>query len=191
MNTPSFPMANRHNPKAAYSMLYTWLLRFGSPTLVSSSCENPIVMNYQSLAHSNCWVIINLNRVFNSFFISASNGIATPAAKMTEIMQFLDAVIVRPLSQLVLDDADNAVWTTEQIELTDAELQESEIETAFNRACKTIDDSSVPILSIIYGGLSVENAIAAYDKAQAVSLANWRASLAPWPRLNIEPMICH
>lgn len=49
-----------------------------------------------------------------------------------------------------------------QIELTDAELQESEIEeTAFNRACKAIDDSAVPILSIIYGGLSVENAIAA------------------------------
>ena len=181
MNTPSSPIANRHNPKAAYAKIYEWVLRFDSPTNLSSSCENPILMNYQHLAQSNCWVTISYNRLFNSFFLSASNGIATPAANFPEINQFLDFVSRRALSKLELDPEDNAVWTMAQIELTDAELQESEIETAFNRACKAIDDSAVPILSIIYRGLSVENAIAAYEKAQAVSLADWRASLAPWP----------
>lgn len=56
MNTPFSPVANRHNPKAAYTKIYKWVLRFGSPTLLSSSCENPILLNYQSLAQSNCWV---------------------------------------------------------------------------------------------------------------------------------------
>lgn len=191
MNIPSSPVANRHNPKAAYTKIYEWVLRFESPTLLSSSCENPILMNYQSLAQSNCWVTISYNRLFDSFFLSASNGIATPAAKLSEIKQFLDAVMVRPLSQLALDPADNALWTMTQIELTDTELQESEIETAFNRVCKAIDDSTVPILSIIYGGVSVADAIAAYERSQVVSLADWRASLAPWSSPNQEPVIRH
>ncbi|WP_150430600.1 hypothetical protein [Dechloromonas sp. CZR5] len=191
MNTPFSPIANRHNPKAAYSKIYQWVLRFGSPTILSSSCENPILMNYQSLAQSNCWVTINYDRVFDSFFLSASNGIATPAAKLSEITQFLDAAMVRRLPQLELDPSDNALWTMVQIELTDTELQETEIETAFNRICKAIDDSAVPILSIIYGGLSVEEAIAAYEKTQTVSLTDWRASLAPWESPSIEPVICH
>lgn len=135
MNIPFSPVANRYNPKAAYSKIYEWVLRFGSPTLLSSSCENPILMNYQSLAQSNCWVTINYDRVFDSFFLSASNGIATPAAKLLEIKQFLDAAMVRRLPQLELDPSDNAVWTMAQIELTDAELQETEIEIAFNRIC--------------------------------------------------------
>ena len=170
-------------------MIYQWVLRFGSPTILSSSCENPILMNYQSLAQSNCWVTISYNRSFDSFFLSASNGIATPAAKLSEIKQFLDAAMVRCLPQLELDPSDNAVWTMLQIELTDTELQESEIETTFNRICKAIDDSAVPILSMIYGGLSVEDAIAAYEKAQAVSLANWRAAIAPWTSRSIEQVI--
>lgn len=189
MNTPFSPIANRHNPKAAYSMIYQWVLRFGSPTILSSSCENPILMNYQRLAQSNCWVTISYNRSFDSFFLSASNGVATPAAKLSEIKQFLDAAMVRCLPQLELDPSDNAVWTMLQIELTDTELQESEIETTFNRICKAIDDSAVPILSMIYGGLSVEDAIAAYEKAQAVSLANWRAAIAPWTSRSIEQVI--
>lgn len=189
MNTPFSPIANRHNPKAAYSMIYQWVLRFGSPTILSSSCENPILMNYQRLAQSNCWVTISYNRSFDSFFLSASNGIATPAAKLSEIKQFLDAAMVRCLPQLELDPSDNAVWTMLQIELTDTELQESEIETTFNRICKAIDDSAVPILSMIYGGLSVEDGIAAYEKAQAVSLANWRAAIAPWTSRSIEQVI--
>lgn len=191
MNIPSSPVANRHNPKAAYTKIYEWVLRFGSPTVLSSSCENPILMNYQRLAQSNCWVTISYNRLFDSFLLSASNGIATPAAKLSEINQFLDSVLLRSLSQLDLDPADNAVWTMAQIELTDSELQESEIETAFNRVCKAIDDSAVPILSIIYGGVSVEDASASYEKAQAVSLADWRASLAPWSSLSMEQVICH
>lgn len=142
-------------------MIYQWVLRFGSPTLLSSSCENPILMNYQSLGQSNCWVTISYNRSFDSFFLSASNGIATPVAKLSEIRQFLDAAMVRRLLQIELDPADNAVWTMAQIELTDTELQESEIETAFNRICKTIDDSAVPILSIIYGDRSVHPSSAA------------------------------
>ena len=97
--------------------------------------------------------------------------------------------MVRCLPQLELDPSDNAVWTMLQIELTDTELQESEIETTFNRICKAIDDSAVPILSMIYGGLSVEDAIAAYEKAQAVSLANWRAAIAPWTSRSIEQVI--
>jgi len=189
MNTPFSPVANRHNPKAAYTKIYKWVLRFGSPTLLSSSCENPILLNYQSLAQSNCWVTISYNRSFDSFFLSASNGVATPAAKLSEIKQFLDAAVVRRLPQLELDPSDNAVWTMLQIELTDTELQESEIETTFNRICKAIDDSAVPILSMIYGGLSVEDAIAAYEKAQAVSLANWRAAIAPWTSRSIEQVI--
>ena len=40
MNTPFSPIANRHNPKAAYAKIYEWVLRFGSPTILSSSCEN-------------------------------------------------------------------------------------------------------------------------------------------------------
>ena len=191
MNTPFSPIANRHNPKAAYAKIYEWVLRFGSPTILSSSCENPILMNYQSLAQSNCWVTINYNRSFDSFFLSASNGIATPAAKLSEIKQFLDAAMARRLPQLELDSSDNALWTMVQIELTDTELQETEIETAFNRICKAIDDSAVPILSIIYGGLSVEEAIAAYEKARAVSLADWRSSISPWPNQDIEQVICH
>ena len=167
MNIPFSPEANRHNPKAAYTKIYEWVLRFGSPTLLSSSCENPILMNYQTMAQSNCWVTINYDRVFDSFFLSASNGIATPAAKLSEITQFLDAAMVRRLPQLELDPSDYAVWTMAQIELTDDELQESEIETAFNRICKAIDDSAVPILSIIYGGASVEDAIASYEKVHA------------------------
>lgn len=189
MNTPFSPIPNRHNPKAAYSMIYQWVLRFGSPMILSSSCENPILMNYQCLAQSNCWVTISYNRSFDSFFLSASNGIATPAAKLSEIKQLLDAAVVRRLPQLELDPSDNAVWTMLQIELTDTELQESEIETTFNRICKAIDDSAVPILSMIYGGLSVEDAIAAYEKAQAVSLANWRAAIAPWTSRSIEQVI--
>ena len=191
MNTPFSPIANRHNPKAAYSMIYQWVLRFGSPTILSSRCENPILMNYQRLAQSNCWVTINYDRVFDSFFLSASNGIATPAAKLSEITQFLDAAMVRRLPQLELDPSDNALWTMGQIELTDTELQETEIETAFNRICKAIDDSAEPILSMIYGGLTVEDAIAAYEKAQAVSLADWRSSISPWPNQDIEQVICH
>lgn len=191
MNTPFSPIANRHNPKAAYSMIYQWVLRFGSPTILSSSCENPILMNYQRLAQSNCWVTINYDRVFDSFFLSASNGIATPAAKLSEITQFLDAAMVRRLPQLELDPSDNALWTMAQIELTDTELQESEIAAAFNRVCKAIDDSSVPILSMIYGGLTVEDAIAAYEKTQAISLADWRRSISPWQNQDIEEVICH
>ena len=191
MNTPFAPVANRHNPKAAYAKIYEWVLRFGSPTLLSSSCENPILMNYQRLAQSNCWVTISYNRLFDSFLLSASNGIATPAAKLSEIKQFLDAAMARRLPQLELDSSDNALWTMVQIELTDTELQETEIETAFNRICKAIDDSAVPILSMIYGGLSVEDAIAAYEKAQGVSLSDWRASFAPWKSPSIEPVICH
>lgn len=191
MNTPFSPIANRHNPKAAYSMIYQWVLRFGSPTILSSSCENPILMNYQRLAQSNCWVTISYNRSFDSFFLSASNGIATPAAKLSEITQFLDAAMVRRLPQLELDPSDNALWTMAQIELTDTELQESEIAAAFNRVCKAIDDSSVPILSMIYGGLTVEDAIAAYEKAQAISLADWRRSISPWQNQDIEEVICH
>ena len=76
MNTAFSPIANRHNPKAAYTKIHEWVLRFGSPTLLSSSCENPILLNYQTLAQSNCWVTISYNRLFNSFFLSASNGIA-------------------------------------------------------------------------------------------------------------------
>lgn len=147
-------------------------------------------MNYQSLAQSNCWVSISYNRSLDSFLLSASNGIATPAASLPEINQFLDAVMLRSLSQLDLDPADNAVWTMAQIELTDTELQESEIETAFNRACKAIDDSAAPILSMIYGGQSVQEAIAAYEKAQAVSLTDWRASLAPWANQRLGQVIC-
>ena len=191
MNTAFSPIANRHNPKAAYSMIYQWVLRFGSPTILSSSCENPILMNYQSLAQSNCWVTISYNRSFDSFLLSASNGIATPAAKLSEITQFLDAAMVRRLPQLELDPSDNALWTMAQIELTDTELQESEIAAAFNRVCKAIDDSSVPILSTIYGGLTVEDAIAAYEKAQAVSLPDWRSSISPWSNQDIEQVICH
>ena len=191
MNTPFSPIANRHNPKAAYSMIYQWVLRFGSPTILSSSCENPILMNYQRLAQSNCWVTISYNRSFDSFLLSASNGIATPAAKLSEITQFLDAAMVRRLPQLELDPSDNALWTMAQIELTDTELQESEIAAAFNRVCKAIDDSSVPILSMIYGGLTVEDAIAAYEKAQAISLADWRRSISPWQNQDIEEVICH
>lgn len=191
MNTPFSPVANRHNPKAAYTRIYEWVLRLGSPTLLSSSCENPILMNYQRLAQSNCWVTISYNRSFDSFFLSASNGIATPAAKLSEIAQFLDAVVIRSSSQLALDPTDSTVGTIEQIELTDAELLESQIETAFNRACKAIDDSTVPILSMIYGGFSIEDAIAAYEKAQAVSLADWRSSISPWPNQDIEQVICH
>lgn len=114
-----------------------------------------------------------------------------PVAKLSEIAQFLDAVVIRSSSQLALDPTDSTVGTTEQIELTDAELLESQIETAFNRACKAIDDSTVPILSMIYGGLSIEDAIAAYEKAQAVSLADWRSSISPWPNQDIEQVICH
>lgn len=148
-------------------------------------------MNYQCLAQSNCWVTINYNRLFDSFLLSASNGIAIPAAKLSETNRFLDAVLIRPLSQLALDSADNAVWTMAQIELTDTKLQESEIETAFNRACKAIDDSAVPILSIIYGGVSVKNAIDSYEKAQAASLTDWRASIAPWASRSVKLVICH
>ncbi len=191
MNTPFSPIANRHNPKAAYSMIYQWVLRFGSPTILSSSCENPILMNYQRLAQSNCWVTISYNRSFDSFFLSASNGIATPAAKLSEIKQLLDAAVVRRLPQLELDPSDNALWTMAQIELTNTELQELEIASAFNRVCKAIDDSSVPILSMIYGGLTVEDAIAAYEKAQAISLADWRRSISPWQNQDIEEVICH
>ena len=191
MNTAFSPIANRHNPKAAYTKIHEWVLRFGSPTLLSSSCENPILMNYQRLAQSNCWVTISYNRSFDSFFLSASNGIATPAAKLSEIKQFMDAVTLRRLPQLELDPSDNALWTMAQIELTDTELQESEIAAAFNRVCKAIDDSSVPILSMIYGGLTVEDAIAAYEKARAVSLADWRSSISPWPNQDIEQVICH
>ncbi len=191
MNTPFSPIANRHNPKAAYSMIYQWVLRFGSPTLLSSSCENPILLNYQSLAQSNCWVTISYNRSFDSFFLSASNGIATPPAKLSEINLFLDNALLRELPQLELDPSDNALWTMAQIELTDTELQESEIATVFNRVCKAIDDSSVPILSMIYGGLTVEEAIAAYEKAQAISLADWRRSISPWSNQDIEQVICH
>ncbi len=191
MNTPSSPIANRHNPKAAYAKIYEWVLRFGSPTILSSSCENPILMNYQSLAQSNCWVTINYNRFVDSFLLSASNGIATPAAKLSEINLFLDNALLRELPQLELDPSDNALWTMAQIELTDTELQESEIEMAFNRVCKAIDDSSVPILSMIYGGLTVEDAIAAYEKAQAISLADWRRSISPWQNQDIEEVICH
>lgn len=191
MNIPFSPVANRHNPKAAYTKIYEWVLRFGSPTLLSSSCENPILMNYQSLAQSNCWVTIRYVRILDSFWLSASNGIATPAARLSEINQFLDFVLLRSLPQLDLDPADNSIWTMAQIKLTDTELQETEIEIAFNRICKAIDDSAVPILSIIYGGVSVEDAIASYEKAQAVSLADWRASLKPWSSLSIEQVICH
>ena len=191
MNTPFSPIANRHNPKAAYSMIYQWVLRFGSPTILSSSWENPILMNYQRLAQSNCWVTISYNRSFDSFFLSASNGIATPAAKLSEIKQLLDAAVVRRLPQLELDPSDNALWTMAQIELTNTELQELEIASAFNRVCKAIDDSSVPILSMIYGGLTVEDAIAAYEKAQAISLADWRRSISPWQNQDIEEVICH
>lgn len=191
MNTPFSPVANRHNLKAAYTKIYEWVLRFGSPTVLSSSCEKPTLMNYQCLKQSNCWVTISYNRSFDSFFLSASNGIATPAAKLSEIKQLLDAAMVRRLPQLELDHSDNAVWTMAQIELTDAELQESEIETAFNCVCKAIDDSSMPILSMIYGGLPVEDAIAAYEKAQAVSLADWRSSISPWLNQDIEQVICH
>jgi len=172
-------------------MIYQWVLRFGSPTILSSSCENPILMNYQRLAQSNCWVTISYNRSFDSFFLSASNGIATPAAKLSEIKQLLDAAVVRRLPQLELDPSDNALWTMAQIELTNTELQELEIASAFNRVCKAIDDSSVPILSMIYGGLTVEDAIAAYEKAQAISLADWRRSISPWQNQDIEEVICH
>ena len=99
--------------------------------------------------------------------------------------------MVRRLPQLELDPSDNALWTMAQIELTNTELQELEIASAFNRVCKAIDDSSVPILSMIYGGLTVEDAIAAYEKAQAISLADWRASLAPWDCHSIEPVTSH
>lgn len=191
MNTPFSPIANRHNPKAAYAKIFEWVLRFGSPTILSSSCENPILMNYQSLAQSNCWVTISYNRLFDSFLLSASIGIATPAAKLSEINLFLDNALLRELPQLELDPSDNALWTMAQIELTNTELQESEIAAAFNRVCKTIDDSSVPILSMIYGELSVEDAIAAYEKAQAVSLADWRSSISSWPNQDIEQVICH
>lgn len=47
MNTPFSPAANRHNPQAAYAKIYEWVLRFGSATVLSSSCENPIVMNFE------------------------------------------------------------------------------------------------------------------------------------------------
>lgn len=191
MNTSTSQMPNRHNPKAAYSKIYQWVLRFGSPTILSSSCENPILMNYQCLAQSNCWVTISYNRLCDSFFLSTSNGIATPAAKHFEIYQFLDSVVIRSSSQLALDPDDNTVGTIEQIELTDTELHQSQIEMAFNRACKAIDDSTVPILTLIYGGGSVQEAIAAYDKAQAISLADWRASLAPWPNQSLGQVICH
>lgn len=110
---------------------------------------------------------------------------------MTELKQFLDAVTLRRLPQLELDSSDNALWTMAQIELTNTELQESEIAAAFNRVCKAIDDSSVPILSMIYGGLTVEDAIAAYEKAQAISLADWRRSISPWQNQDIEEVICH
>jgi len=103
----------------------------------------------------------------------------------------LDNALLRELPQLELDPSDNALWTMAQIELTDTELQESEIEMAFNRVCKAIDDSSVPILSMIYGGLTVEDAIAAYEKAQAISLADWRRSISPWQNQDIEEVICH
>lgn len=191
MNTPFAPVANRHNPKAAYAKIYEWVLRFGSPTILSSSCENPILMNYQCLAQSNCWVTISYNRLFDSFLLSASNGIATPSAKLSEINQFLDNVLLRELPQLDLDPSDNALWTMAQIELTDTELQESEIDAAFNRVCKAIDDITAPILSMIYGGLTVEDTIAAYEKAQAVSPADWRNSISPCLNQGIEQVICH
>ena len=191
MNTNPSPMANRHNPKAAYTKIYEWVLRLESPTILSSSCENPILMNYQSLAQSNCWVTINYNRLFHSFLFTVTNGIVTPPAKLPEINQFLDAVMVRPLSRLELDPVDYAVWTMEQIELTEAELQESEIETAFNRACRSIDDSTVPILLMIYGNLSVQDAITAYQNAQAVSQADWRASFVSLARRGTEQVTYH
>jgi hypothetical protein len=176
MDISSLPIANCDNPKSAYGKIYEWVLRLGSPTVLSSSCENPILMNYQHLRNCNCWVTICYDRLFNAFHIAVTSGVTTPIDKQPKIIQFLNVIVEKSQSPLEFDPSDKAVWTTQSIELTDTELHESEIEMAFNRACKAIDDSAAPILSIIYGDMTVQEAVAAYEKAQALSLTDWWSS---------------
>lgn len=191
MSTSSYRIANRHDPDAAIGKIYEWLRRSSSPTIFSLNCEYPAMMQYQSMAHANCWVTISYHQSLNLFSVVGSNDIATLPAKQAEIECFLDAINEKSLSPLILDPSDNAVWTMQEIELTDEELQDSEIERAFNLTCKVIDDSTLPILSMMYSGMSVQEAIATYNQAQAVPLVDWQALFTSWTCSSMKQATYH
>ncbi len=191
MHAHSSLIANRDNPAAVLHKTIQWISQTGSQFLVSSSCKNPIVMTYQSLRNTNFCALIHLSREENILCFTVSNGLAIPPCKLPLVLDFLDAINQHSPYKLEFDHKDSAIWTSLFIKLTDEELQDADIEDPFNFACKMIDDSTVPLLTMIYGNNSLQDAISAYDKALAISPTAWRASIEPWPSKRKAIEMCH
>lgn len=173
-------IANQDNSAAIFHKTIQWISQTGSQFLVSSSCTNPILMTYQSLTNTNCWMMIHYSREDHALCFTVSNGLAIPPAKLPLVLDFLEAINRHSPYKLEFDYKDNAIWAGLFSQLTDAELQDEDIEGPFNVACKMIDDSTVPLLTMIYGNTLLADAVTSYEKALKISPTNWRSSIEPW-----------
>lgn len=174
-NADAYLLANANKLRGAISKVLHWLEFNGNPCQINGSCTRPILMTYKEQMNANCWVMIMFDGEYRSIKFSISNGVKVPGALIQTAQEFINAIKRNAFTPLALDLEQSIIWAAGAIRIDETDFGDDEIACVFNTICKAVDDSTTPFLSLIHGNKTMEEAIADFEAAQKVSIADWSA----------------
>ncbi len=176
-DTDAYRNANANKLRESITKVLHWLELNEYSCHVISSCTRPILMTYKAQKNANCWVMIMFDRDYKSIKFSISNGIKVPLAQIKKAQEFIGAFKGKAFSPLTLDLDKSIIWATGAIRIDEEDLRDDEISFVFHVICKAFDDCTPPLLSLIFGNMSIEDAIMDFEAAQKISISEWNADI--------------
>lgn len=167
-----FATRARH-PNEVLLQVYQLIMATGESVIVSLSDIDPILMACQRGLHSNYRVMINIDPEAGFLGFTASHELWVPQMKIREVCDFLLSIETDFTMPIAFDSLTYNVWAATDIPASDGPPTDADIAYAYYRAGKALDDLMPALLSMIYGGMTIRDAVAEFQMAQRVSISDW------------------
>ena len=164
------PIANANNPIEAFRKLAYWFHDRGWGCFLNATPNRePYVMAYTDGQFASALIVGQVDGQTKTMNFKAQLSIKTPVHATSKVQAFIDQANAFALAPIELIPELQSVAATAHIQLTNKALEDTEIERAIMATSQTIDRCTHPIMSIIFGNNSIEEACESFRLASQTS----------------------
>lgn len=159
-------IANANDPIEAFRKMAYWFHNKGWACFLNATPNRePYVMAYTDNEVASALIVGQVDGQTKTMNFKVRLGIKIPAHATSKVQAFIDQANAFALAPLELIPELQTVAATARIQLTNKALEDAEIDRAIIATCQTIDRCAHPILSIIFGNDSIEQAFESFKLA--------------------------
>lgn len=160
------PIANANDPIEAFRKMAYWFHNRGWACFLNATPDRePYVMAHTDGEVASALIVGQVDGQTKTVNFKVRLGIKIPAHAASKVQSFIDQANEFALAPIELIPELQTVAATARIQLTKKALEDAEIDHAIMATCQTIDRCAHPILSIIFGNDSIEQAFESFKLA--------------------------